>query len=56
VQEGDVRRMVPNVGEQAAIKRMQAMRRDGATYRAIGAKFGKGPKAVQRILERVSKP
>jgi DNA invertase Pin-like site-specific DNA recombinase len=55
VQEGDLRRMVPNVGEQAAIKRMQAMRRDGATYRAIGAKFSKGPKTVQRILERVSK-
>jgi hypothetical protein len=31
------------------IERMSAMRRDGATYRAIGAVTGHGPKSVQRI-------
>ena len=34
-------------------KRMQAMRKDGATYRAIGAVTGHGPRSVMRILERV---
>jgi hypothetical protein len=29
------------------------LRADGATYRKIGAAFGKGPKTVQRILERM---
>jgi hypothetical protein len=31
---------------------MQAMRRDGATLRTIGAATGLAPKSVQRILER----
>jgi hypothetical protein len=30
------------------------MRKDGATYRAIGAVTGHGPKSVQRILKRWS--
>jgi hypothetical protein len=34
---------------------MQAMLGGGATYRAIGATFGMGPKTVQRILERVTR-
>jgi hypothetical protein len=53
VQDGEIRRMVPNPAEMAAIERMQAMRRDGATYRAIGAVTGHGPRSVMRILERV---
>jgi putative DNA-invertase from lambdoid prophage Rac len=55
VADGTISRLVPNATEQAAIAEMQAMRKDGATYRAIGAVVGKGPKTVQRILERVSK-
>ena len=53
VQDGEIRRMVPNPAEMAVIEQMKAMRRDGATYRAIGAVTGHGPKSVQRILERV---
>jgi DNA invertase Pin-like site-specific DNA recombinase len=53
VQDGEIRRMVPNPAEMAAIERMQAMRRDGATYRATGAVTGHGPRSVMRILERV---
>jgi hypothetical protein len=34
---------------------MKAMKRDGATYRTIGAAVGQDPKTVQRILERVGK-
>jgi putative DNA-invertase from lambdoid prophage Rac len=55
VQDGETSRLVPNVEEQADIARMQAMRQEGATYRQIGAAIGKGPKTVQRILDRVSK-
>jgi putative DNA-invertase from lambdoid prophage Rac len=55
VEDGEIKRLVPNAAEQAAIARMQAMRGDGATYRAIGATFGMGPKTVQRILERVTR-
>jgi hypothetical protein len=44
---------VPNKAEMKVIKRMQAMRKDGATYRAIGAVTGHGPRSVMRILERV---
>jgi hypothetical protein len=39
----------------AVIERMQAMRKDGTTYRAIGAVTGHGPKSVMRILERVER-
>ena len=53
VLDGETRRMVPNPEEMAVIKRMQAMRKDGATYRAIGAVTGHGPRSVMRILERV---
>jgi hypothetical protein len=35
------------------IERMQAMRKDGATYGAIGAVTGHRPRSVMRILERV---
>ena len=31
------------------------MRNEGATFRDIGAVGGKGPKTVQRILERVGR-
>jgi putative DNA-invertase from lambdoid prophage Rac len=55
VQDGEIRRFIPNAAEQADIARMQAMRQEGATYRQIGAAIGKGPKTVQRILDRVSK-
>jgi putative DNA-invertase from lambdoid prophage Rac len=53
VPDGDIVRLVPNPTEMAVIKRMQAMRKEGATYRAIGAVTGHGPKSVQRILERM---
>ena len=53
VMDGEVPRMVPNPAEMLVIERMQAMRKDGATYRAIGAVTGHGPKSVQRILERM---
>ena len=53
VLDGEVRRIVPNAAEMAVVERMKVMRRDGATYRAIGAVTGHGPKSVQRILERV---
>ena len=55
VLDGDISRFVPNVAEMAVIERMKAMRRDGATYRAIGAVTGHGPKSVQRILERMER-
>jgi putative DNA-invertase from lambdoid prophage Rac len=55
VQDGETRRMVPNPAEMAVIERMQAMRKAGATYRAIGAVTGHGPKSAQRILERMAK-
>lgn len=47
-------RLVPNRDEQAALKRMEAMRRAGKTFRAIGSKFGRDAKTVQRILTRRS--
>jgi len=53
VLDGEIRRMVPNPAEMAVIERMRAMRKDGATYRAIGAVTGHGPRSVMRILERV---
>jgi DNA invertase Pin-like site-specific DNA recombinase len=53
--DGEVRRLVPNMAEMAVIDRMQTMRREGATYRAIGAVTGHGPKSIQRILERTSR-
>jgi hypothetical protein len=55
VLDGEIRRMVPNPAEVAVIERMRAMRKDGATYRAIGAVTGHGPKSVQRILERMER-
>ena len=55
VQDGDVRRMVPNAAEMAVIERMKAMRPSGETFRAIGAVTGQGPKTVQRILDRMSR-
>jgi DNA invertase Pin-like site-specific DNA recombinase len=55
VMDGDTPRLVPNADEQAVIDRMKAMRAEGATYRAIGAVTGHGPKSVQRILERVAR-
>lgn len=55
IEDGEISRLVPNAEEQAVIAHMQAMREEGATYRQIGAAIGKGPKTVQRILDRVSK-
>jgi putative DNA-invertase from lambdoid prophage Rac len=55
VLDGETPRLVPNAEEMAVIERMKAMRRDGATYRAIGAVTGHGPKSVQRILERMER-
>jgi putative DNA-invertase from lambdoid prophage Rac len=55
VPDGDIRRLVPNPVEMSVIDRMRSMRRDGATYRAIGAVTGHGPKSVQRILERMER-
>lgn len=54
VEDGQTKRLVANPEEQAVIARMQAMRGQGATLRDIGAAVGKGPKSVQRILERVA--
>ena len=51
--DGKIRRIVPNEAEMAVIEQMKAMRRDGATYRAIGAVTGHQPTSVRRILERV---
>ena len=55
VLDGEVKRLVPNQAEMATIERMKAMRRDGATYRAIGAVTGHGPMSVRRILERMAR-
>jgi putative DNA-invertase from lambdoid prophage Rac len=55
VMDGKIRRIIPNEAEIAVIERMQAMRREGATYRAIGAVTGHQPMSVQRILERVKR-
>ena len=55
VLDGETSRLVPNAVEMAVIEHMQAMRKDGATYRAIGAVTGHGPKSVQRILERIGR-
>ncbi len=52
---GETSRMVPNAAEMAVIGRMKTMRQEGATYRAIGAVTGHGPKSVQRILERMER-
>jgi DNA invertase Pin-like site-specific DNA recombinase len=53
VQDGEIARLVPNADEQAAIARMQEMRKASATFREIGTVFCKGPKTIQRILDRV---
>jgi putative DNA-invertase from lambdoid prophage Rac len=55
IPDGEIVRLVPNMAEMAVIERMKAMRRDGATYRAIGAVTGHGPKSVQRILKRLER-
>ncbi|WGD55087.1 recombinase family protein [Bradyrhizobium sp. CB1650] len=55
VKDGDVRRIVPNLAEQAIIERMKAMRAKGATYREIGGEFKMYGRSVQRILERAAK-
>jgi hypothetical protein len=53
--DGELRRLVPNAAETAVIERMQAMRLDGVTFRAIGAATGHPYKSVQRILGRVER-
>ena len=44
VLDGNVQRLIPNEAEQATIARIKAMRRDGATLRAIGAVTNHGRK------------
>jgi hypothetical protein len=39
-------KQVPNEAEMAVIEQMRAMRRECATYRAIGAVTGHGPMSV----------
>jgi DNA invertase Pin-like site-specific DNA recombinase len=55
VADGEISRLVPNAAEQAAIARMQAMRKERKTFREIGAAVGMGHKTVARVLERVGK-
>lgn len=55
VMDGETPRLVPNPAEMAVIERMRAMRKNGETFRAIGAVTGHGPMSVRRILERVQK-
>ena len=55
VMDGKIRRIVPNEAEMTVIEEMKTMRREGATYRAIGAVTGHQPMSVQRILERVKR-
>jgi putative DNA-invertase from lambdoid prophage Rac len=55
VMDGKIRRLVPNEAEMAVIEQMKAMRREGASYRAIGAITGHGPMSVRRILERMER-
>jgi putative DNA-invertase from lambdoid prophage Rac len=55
VMDGEIPRLVPNPAEMAVIERMRAMRKDGETFRAIGAVTGHGPMSVRRILERIDK-
>jgi putative DNA-invertase from lambdoid prophage Rac len=50
VPDGDIVPLVPNPTEMAVMARMQALRKDGATYCAIGAVTGYGPRSVMRIL------
>jgi putative DNA-invertase from lambdoid prophage Rac len=46
--------LIPIPDEQDAIDQMKMMKAAGATYRKIGAKFGKDPRTIQRILERIT--
>ena len=55
VMDGETPRLVPNPAEMAVIERMRAMRKNGETFRAIGAVTGHGPMSVRRILERTEK-
>ena len=48
-------KLIPNANEQAALKRMKAMRKAKKTYRAIGAAVGRDARTVQRILTRSAK-
>jgi putative DNA-invertase from lambdoid prophage Rac len=55
IEDGDIKRLVPNAAEQAVLDRMKAMRADGASLREIGVVTGHWPKSVQRILERAAR-
>lgn len=46
-------KLVPNAEEQAALKRMRAMKAEGKSLRDIGAVVGRHPESVKRILARV---
>lgn len=54
VEDGDVKRLVPNEVEQALLAQMKAMRSEGSTLRDIGAVTGHGPMSVKRILDRAA--
>ncbi|HEY1862954.1 MAG TPA: hypothetical protein VGG77_04520 [Roseiarcus sp.] len=54
VEDGDLKRLVPNAAEQAKVDRMKAMRKDGSTFRDIAAVTGHQPMSVKRILDRVA--
>jgi putative DNA-invertase from lambdoid prophage Rac len=54
VEDGDVKRLVPNEAEHAVVDRMKAMRQAGSSYRAIGAETGHQPMTIKRILDRVA--
>jgi DNA invertase Pin-like site-specific DNA recombinase len=54
VEDGDVKRLVPNEAEQAVVDRMKAMRQAGSTFRDIAAVTGHQPMSVKRILDRVA--
>jgi DNA invertase Pin-like site-specific DNA recombinase len=54
VEDGDVKRLVPNEAEQAVVDRMKAMRQAGSTFRYIAAVTGHQPMSVKRILDRVA--
>jgi len=56
VKDGEISRLVPNATEQAAIKKMKAMRKANKTLREIGVALDMPHKTVARILDREKVP
>jgi len=56
VKDGEISRLVPNAAEQAAIKKMKAMRKANKTLREIGTALNMPFKTVARILDREKVP